>query len=177
MAITINGSGSITGISAGGLPDGSVTAADLASGAITSGALPSGSVLQVVQGSLGSAFSTTSISDQATGLSATITPSSSSNKILVMVTSMLRAAGGQCFVYQKLWRGAVGSTLIHTGYPIVGSLNDSDFRGVGAVTYLDSPLTTSAVTYTVSINANYATTAYISSTTEPSTITLMEIAG
>lgn len=30
MAITINGSGSITGISAGGLPDGSVTAADLA---------------------------------------------------------------------------------------------------------------------------------------------------
>jgi hypothetical protein len=48
MAITINGSGSITGISAGGLPDGSVTAADLASGAITSGALPSGSVLQVV---------------------------------------------------------------------------------------------------------------------------------
>ena len=30
MAITINGTGTITGISAGGLPDGSVTAADLA---------------------------------------------------------------------------------------------------------------------------------------------------
>jgi len=30
MAITINGSGTITGISAGGLPDNSVTAADLA---------------------------------------------------------------------------------------------------------------------------------------------------
>ena len=37
MAITINGSGSITGISAGGLPDGSVTAADLASSLDLSG--------------------------------------------------------------------------------------------------------------------------------------------
>jgi hypothetical protein len=36
MAIVINGSGSITGISAGGLPDGSVTADDLASGAAVS---------------------------------------------------------------------------------------------------------------------------------------------
>src|SRR6056300_1792758 len=34
MAITINGTGTITGISAGGLPDGSVTAADIASGVI-----------------------------------------------------------------------------------------------------------------------------------------------
>jgi len=35
MAITINGSGSITGISAGGLPDGSVTNADLANSTVT----------------------------------------------------------------------------------------------------------------------------------------------
>jgi hypothetical protein len=33
MPITINGSGTITGISAGGLPDASITASDLASGA------------------------------------------------------------------------------------------------------------------------------------------------
>jgi len=45
MAITINGTGSITGLTAGGLPDGSVTAADLASGAITAGALPSGTII------------------------------------------------------------------------------------------------------------------------------------
>ena len=35
MPITINGTGSITGISAGGLPDASVTADDLASNAVT----------------------------------------------------------------------------------------------------------------------------------------------
>jgi len=34
MAITINGTGSITGLTAGGLPDGSVTSADIASGVI-----------------------------------------------------------------------------------------------------------------------------------------------
>jgi hypothetical protein len=34
MAITINGTGTITGISAGGLPDGSIVAADLAAGVI-----------------------------------------------------------------------------------------------------------------------------------------------
>ena len=42
MPIAINGSGSITGISAGGLPDGCVTADDLASGV-------GGKILQVVQ--------------------------------------------------------------------------------------------------------------------------------
>ena len=45
MAITINGTGTITGISAGGLPDGSVTAADLATTLDLSGStitLPSG---------------------------------------------------------------------------------------------------------------------------------------
>ena len=45
MAITINGTGTITGISAGGLPDGSVVAADLASSLDLTGktvTLPSG---------------------------------------------------------------------------------------------------------------------------------------
>ena len=35
MPITINGSGTVTGISAGGLPDGSITTDDLAAGAVT----------------------------------------------------------------------------------------------------------------------------------------------
>jgi len=59
MAITINGSGTITGVSAGGLPDGSITADDLASTLDISGktvTLPSnvggittGKLLQVKQ--------------------------------------------------------------------------------------------------------------------------------
>ena len=50
MAIQINGNGTITGISSGGLPAGSITSATLADGAASGSKLtmPSGSILQVV---------------------------------------------------------------------------------------------------------------------------------
>ena len=146
---------------------------------VPASAMPAGSVVQVVQGVLSTGFSTTSGSDQDTGLNATITPQSSSNKILVIVSTMLRAftpGSANCYIFQKLWRGAVPSgTVLWEGYPIVGSQN-SDVRGVGNMTYLDSPNTTSATTYRVSINSAYASEVFINSTTSPSTITLMEIA-
>ena len=78
MAITINGSGTITGVSAGGLPDGIIAADELASGV-------GGKVLQVVQG-----LSTSSVSNATTtftsAVSVAITPSSTSSKILVTST-------------------------------------------------------------------------------------------
>ena len=174
MSIVLNGTTGITTpdlTSAAGLD-----AADL-TGTVASARLPAGSVLQVVSVNKTNSFSTSSSADQDTSLGASITPSSASSKILIIATTMLRAAGGQCFVYQKLWRGAVSSgTLLHNGYPIVGSISDTDFRGVGAIHYLDSPATTSSVTYRISINSAYAATVYMSDTTSPSTITLMEIA-
>ena len=53
MAIQINGNGTITGISSGGLPAGSVTSATLADGAAsgTKLTMPTGSVIQIVEGS------------------------------------------------------------------------------------------------------------------------------
>jgi hypothetical protein len=87
MAITINGTGSITGLTAGGLPDGSITSADLASGAITAGALPSGSILQVVQDSDNAASSLGSVaagSDSAAVLTVSITPTYSNSRMLIM---------------------------------------------------------------------------------------------
>jgi hypothetical protein len=42
MAITINGSGTVTGISAGGLPDGVITTDDIAANAVTTAKLGSG---------------------------------------------------------------------------------------------------------------------------------------
>jgi hypothetical protein len=140
---------------------------------------PAGSVRQVVSGVLSSTFTTTSSSDVDTGLSATITPTSSTSKILVLVSTMLEATatgGGNCYVYQKLWRGAVSSgPLIHDGYAIMGAQN-TDTRGTGSVTLLDSPATTSAVTYRVSLNKSVAgTSVKMNATTSPSTITLIEV--
>tara|TARA_Y100000114_G_C11633076_1_gene265390 strand:+ start:111 stop:650 length:540 start_codon:yes stop_codon:yes gene_type:complete len=80
MAITIDGSGTVTGISAGGLPDGCITTADLASGV-------GGKIIQQVSANFdaasdsGDGANSTSYSDS--GITATITPSSGS-KILIM---------------------------------------------------------------------------------------------
>ena len=50
MPISINGSGTVTGISVGGLPDGIVDTDMLASNAITEGKLPAGTVIKVTSG-------------------------------------------------------------------------------------------------------------------------------
>jgi len=183
LSPSASGTGVFTIASPSGNTDRTLTLPDeagtvLTTAGVPASAMPAGSVLQVVSVNKTNEFSTTSSSDQDTSLGASITPSSASSTILIIVTTMLRAAGGQCFVYQKLWRGAVSSgTLLHNGYPIVGSLSDTDLRGVGAIQYLDSPATTSSVTYRISINSAYASSVYLNSTTSPSTITLMEIAG
>jgi len=82
MPITLNGSGTVTGISVGGLPDGIVDRDTLATQA-------KGSVLQVVQDTKTDTASATVASGGVWNLSdpiASITPSSASNKILVEAT-------------------------------------------------------------------------------------------
>ena len=76
MPITLNGSGTVSGISAGGLPDGCIQSADIASGVIPAG----GKVLQVQQTFKNDAASTNSGTYSAvSGLTVSITPSSSIN--------------------------------------------------------------------------------------------------
>ena len=51
MSITINGSGSIAGLSVGGLPDGSINNADLASNAVSTSKILNGAVTTAKLGS------------------------------------------------------------------------------------------------------------------------------
>ena len=97
MSLVLNGSGSITGLSAGGLPDGSVTADDIAS-------LPAGSVIQVIEGTMvaNTGLSSTSTSYIDVGLSASITPTASGNKIVCIVS------------YNPKFRAVVGQDLFGT---------------------------------------------------------------
>ena len=81
MPIVLNGSGTVSGISAGGLPDGIIQAADLASGV-------GGKILQVVVNEKSDAVSISGQSDgstfgDVTGINITITPTGVSSKILV----------------------------------------------------------------------------------------------
>jgi hypothetical protein len=121
MPITINGSGTITGVSVGGLPDGIVDSDMLASGAITATGLPTGSVLQAVHTvyATQAANTTTTLAD--TGLSLSITPVAANSNILVIVSQRI-----QCY------RNSVDSSYSNF-YILRGStiLEDDNAQGVG----------------------------------------------
>ena len=164
MPVTINGDGSITGLSVGGLPDGcvdadtlaagaavpadgSITAAKLASGAITRSALPAGSVLQTVQ-----VTTTTQVENaytsQQTFLTASITPTDSNNKILVNVN----CGGCGSRNTSTFWRMRIkkdGSLLRGVASYIGGYGDDSGNEDYPNCSFLDSPGTTNALSYTL----------------------------
>jgi hypothetical protein len=108
--------------------------------------LPAGSVLQVVQTSRNTTISTTSISFVTTGFSASITPTSSTSRILVLISGVMytntTAAEPQIAVYR-------GGTNITSDQ--LGDVFSSAGQIVGSVSgmYLDSPATTSSTTYTI----------------------------
>ena len=140
-----------------------------------------GSVLQVVQGSLAGKVTTASTSWTSTGLTASITPSSSSSKILAVVTCVCcYTSGSNREMSATLYRGA-------TNLAPTGSTTNQAFAWLYAYnqitggslnfTYLDSPATTSSTTYTVYFSAAQAATVSINENATTSWIQLMEIAG
>ena len=160
---------------------------------VPAGGLVSGSnggIIQVVQTVKTDTFSkqSTAFAD-ITGLSATITPSSSSNKILVEARIYLSAGNSAGTSAAKL-NFVRGSTNI--GQPSSGSSNhEATFYSWGSNNYmephsmnfLDSPATTSATTYKIQIGADgSAATLYVNRYYSNnnylgiSTLTLMEVA-
>lgn len=162
--------------SSGQVPDAKLVAltASKLTGQVPDANAPSGSVIQVVQDTFSDSYSTSS-GGGTQFRSLAITPSSASSKILVLTAFMARATsgGGNCYIRIQAFRNG---SMFWNGYPVVGS-QDIDARGVAAINYLDSPNTTSAVTYSFNFDSTFASAVYINSTTNPSTITLLEIAG
>jgi len=140
--------------------------------------ITTGKVLQVVYGSTTTEKVVSSATFVDTGLSASITPSATSSKVLVICEiSSIGKANSNTRVVLKLLKGS--SDLI-TFAQEVGETGNSDTQKTGnsGCTYLDSPSTTSAVTYKVQMNSgagtNYGQTGGSGGV---STMTLMEIAG
>lgn len=111
--------------------------------------MPAGSVLQVVKATTnGNTYSFTSGYDNAFGPSASITPSSSSNKILIIASgSIYISASGEshvdiAFNGTRLSNGGSGDGLC-----IV--YNTGAMAVPYTITHLHSPATTSSVTYAV----------------------------
>jgi len=91
MPIAINGSGTVTGVSVGGLPDGIVDTDMIATSAVTAPKRGAGAVLQVVQKTKTSAWASSVGSTETvpTGMFQTITTTTNTSKVLVFVNMTL----------------------------------------------------------------------------------------
>jgi hypothetical protein len=144
-----------------------------------------GKVLQVVQVIYSTQTTIASTSYVDTGLSASITPTSATSKILVLVTQQARSliqANTNLRIDAQIVRGStsVFETLGFVGGR-AGLSGNSDVISYGIFSgiYLDSPNTTSQTTYKTqakgSTTANNADVRFVDSNTN-SSITLVEIA-
>ena len=178
MAIVINGSGTVTGISVGGLPDGIVDAGTLATNSvdsaelidgsidtahiaadqITSAILPAGSLLQVATDLDGDYIGLSTNSWATTNLSIAFTPIKSDSLIVVTAFINLYIAGGGS------QHGAAQGQLKKNGsnfgemvWPWCG-YGGTEALNVGSfpVSNTETSGSTSARTYSVSVR-NYET--------------------
>jgi hypothetical protein len=136
------------------------------SGGIPAWATPAGGgkVLQVVQASTSSAVTISSVTYTDTGLTASITPSLATSKVLVMISQQVLLQSDQSSGYgvgAKILRGAttiVDNSSSSVGVHFLESANSGNgrigTRGYYSQNYLDSPATTSATTYKVQMAAN-----------------------
>ena len=111
----------------------------------TSVAPGQGKVLQVVSDNTTSAFSTSSQSFVTTGQSASITPSSTSSKILILFDVRVATLAANTGLTFEIRRGgtAVATNSMYTA-TVSGNLTT-----MGNTSVLDTPNTTSATTYEV----------------------------
>ena len=200
MPITLNGSGTVSGISVGGLPDGIIQSADFASGV-------GGKILQVVQSTKQDAWSHTASTTAGTDIPGTdqsgsgsvfcvkITPAATSNKILFSCSFMLGMGGGAAYVQGFMKRD---STTLLPGTHGTGNMVNCTFgrSGTGSAYYvenvgftlLDSPSSTSELTYKVQFGKGDGSyEVYVNrpatldnqpyNTLGSSTLTVMEISG
>ena len=150
-------------------------------GGVPSWAAPAGGgkVLQVVQATTATSTTTTSSSYADTTLTATITPSSATSKVLVLVSQMV-----------QVFRGAENTdgslNLVRNSTEIVARPSSSisvvvasaasvDMQNYQSINYLDSPATTSSTTYKTQQRTNGNGSIRTQSASGTSTIILLEI--
>lgn len=161
------------------LPENSGTLLSNVSG-IATAQLPVGSVLQVVYGLTTTQLISTTSTFADTTLTATITPTSATSEILVIVTQNYFRTNSnsqaQAAVSIKLFRDAADLGVFAGAMGYGGTTACVDI-GTAAFQALDTPSTTSPVTYKTQFrNDPNAGSVRVQQASSPSTITLMEIA-
>ena len=168
-----------------GILDGTINASDLATGV-------GGKVLQVVSTTKTDSFSVSSTTfTDVTGLSVSITPSSTSNKILILASISGSQDVGVNDVFFGLVRGSTQIALGDTSGSRVRasmqfSVSDAGWQTNGSINFLDSPSTTSSTTYKIQCRQGVSGSVFVnrsdsdgdsgSQSRTISTITAIEIA-
>ena len=173
-AITLDGSGNLT------IP-GNATISGTATG------FGGGKILQVVTAETTTEITNTTTTFVSTGLSASITPSSASSKILITTSQTFKtkgtaaSSGRRCHV--RLRRGDhLGTDLQKTtlhGTGTASQATNPTHHTLLSFIYLDSPNTTSSTTYTIAMakeDDNASVTAQEGGSARNSVITLFEVA-
>ena len=128
-------------------------------------------VLQVIEGRSTTQVANATTSYVDTGLTATITPQATTNKILVIATTPIYMADSDCNVFLQVLRG--GTSLA------VNQQNDSNSpnaQTTSSMVILDTPATTSATTYKVQFKNNVSSrTSYAMNASQFGSIILVEI--
>ena len=134
-----------------------------------------GTVLQVVNATYSTETAITSTSYVATGLSATITPTFNTSKILVIVSNMMNCPVGNNSNF-TVYRGTVSGGVNLTGAQgFVAYYDSGRWTGV-TINYLDSPANTASVTYTCAYKVSGGSGGAVQVGGGTATMTLMEIA-
>ena len=161
------------------ITDGTIANADIASDAAIAGSklvMPTGSVLQVVSTASTTENTTTSTSFVTSGLTLSITPSATSSKIYISANFMGYNNTSTAITFYSLYRGSTelgGSS----GMSLYRQQDTAD-EEVISMSYLDSPSSTSALTYAVYFKVSSGT-GYVNkgAGAMKGSITVMEIAG
>ena len=159
----------------GTIPSGNVANATLNAVTTLPGAIATGKVLQVVQTSSTATFSTTSTS-MSEMINCSITPASSSNKILIHFSTNCQIVGsGNSYGRATVFRGTTSDTDLGAkiGGLASGTNNDSMLTGV----YLDSPSTASSQQYTLAMSTASGSTTSAGNDSRMTNLILMEIEG
>lgn len=130
-------------------------------------------LVQIVMATASSGLATTTNSYTTTNLTGSITPTSASNKILVLAWGTIRNSNGAAAnAYYTLFRD---STDLGAGSGDgFGRLNVT-FIGPCSMGYLDSPATASAITYSVKIKNDDNVTSVVFGTTGTQVLIMAEV--
>ena len=191
MALVLNGSG----ITSANLVNGTIVDEDVAdvaaskltgalpaiSGAsltgLTSAQMPAGSVVQVVSTNSNASMVSTSLATmQSTGITVSLTPKFATSKMVIFVrVGMSLTSAASIALITDIFRG--GSSITGNEYPSFYFTSGGNMYNGYSIQSVDTPSTTSAITYEIYFKSESAgTTVYASHSNTLINWTVMEIA-